>query len=110
LTYQVDVLPIYVGGTFEALPKGAILPRAKELSVRIGPLLERAQLRQNVRGLARSESYRQVARLAQEAVKALREGRVFTLQSGVERIDVARHRKRPPSESGGVGHGVKRRS
>jgi len=110
LTYKVDVLPIHVSGTFEALPKGAILPRAKDLSVRIGPLLQYAQLSQSVRGLARSESYRQVARLAQEAVKALRDGGVFTLQSGVDRIDVARHRKRPPSKSGGgVGRGVKRR-
>ena len=110
LTYKVDVLPIYLGGTFEALPKGAIIPRAKDLTVRIGPVLRYVDLSQRTRGMARSESYRQVARLAEESIKALRDGRVMTLKGAPERIDLARHRKRPPSGAGGgVGHGIKRR-
>jgi long-chain acyl-CoA synthetase len=110
LTYKVDVLPLYLGGTFEALPKGAIIPRAKDLAVRIGPVLRYVDLSQRTRGMARSESYRQVARLAEESIKALRDGRVMTLKGSPERIDLARHRKRPPSGAGGgVGHGIKRR-
>ncbi len=110
LTYKVDVLPIYLGGTFEALPKGAIIPRSKDLTVRIGPVLRYVDLSQRTRGMARSESYRQVARLAEESIKALRDGRVMTLKGAPERIDLARHRKRPPSGAGGgVGHGIKRR-
>ena len=35
----VGVLPAYVGGTFQSLPKGAALPRARELGVAFGPFL-----------------------------------------------------------------------
>ena len=106
----MDVLPIYLRGTFEALPKGAIIPRARDLTVRIGPVLRYVDLSRRTRGMARSESYRQVARLAEESVKALREGRVMTLEDAPDRIDLARRRKRPPSGAGGgVGHRIKRR-
>jgi long-chain acyl-CoA synthetase len=80
LTHQVDVLPLYLRGTHEALPKGAILPKAKKLKVSIGPVLSHAELRARALGMSRSESYRHVARLAEEAVKALRDGGVLALE------------------------------
>ncbi|MBN1208081.1 MAG: 1-acyl-sn-glycerol-3-phosphate acyltransferase, partial [Myxococcaceae bacterium] len=81
LTYEVDVLPLYLKGTFEALPKGTMFPKSKELEVHIGPALRYADLRTKTQGMARSESYRYATRLAEEAVKALRAGRVLNLDA-----------------------------
>jgi long-chain acyl-CoA synthetase len=78
LTYKVDVLPLYLKGTYEALPKGSIFPKGKDLEVRIGPVLKYSELKAQAQGLARSEGYRQATKLAEDAVKALREGKVFS--------------------------------
>ena len=32
LTYGVDILPLYLEGTYEALPKGRVLPKQTEIS------------------------------------------------------------------------------
>ncbi len=89
LTFGVDVLPLYIHGAFEALPKGAILPKRTDLEVRIGPTLEVDELRRRTRGMARSESYRHVTQLTEDAVKALREGAVLTLERTREVNEVA---------------------
>src|SRR6185503_12407364 len=81
LTYEVDVLPLYLKGTFEALPKGTMFPKSKELEVHIGPALRYSDLRTKTQGMARSESYRYATRLAEEAIKALRAGRVLNLDA-----------------------------
>ena len=81
LTYEVDVLPLYLKGTYEALPKGTMVPKSKELEVHIGPALRYGDLRAKTQGMARSESYRYATRLAEEAVKALRAGRVLNLDA-----------------------------
>jgi long-chain acyl-CoA synthetase len=78
LTAGVDVLPVYLHGTHAALPKGAWWPNLEDLEVRIGPPLLIAELRERVKGLARSESYRIVTRMAEESVRALREGRTVS--------------------------------
>lgn len=77
LTYKVDVLPLYLKGTYEALPKGSILPKGTDLEVRIGPALAYDDLKRRTEGMARSESYRSVTRLAEEAVRALRDGKLY---------------------------------
>ncbi len=121
LTYQVDVLPLYLRGTYEALPKGAIFPKGKDLSVNIGPVLSYSELKARTEGMARSESYRQVAHWAEDAVKALRDGGVLTLepqrpkprksqrQASSTRPAPAEGRPRPPGEGGGAGRVVGRR-
>ena len=80
LTYGVDVLPIYLAGTYEALPKGRLFPKSKKLGVHIGPALSVEELRGRVHGMARSEGYRYATRAAEEAVRALSEGRTLTLR------------------------------
>ncbi|HMK72764.1 MAG TPA: 1-acyl-sn-glycerol-3-phosphate acyltransferase, partial [Myxococcaceae bacterium] len=84
LTYGVDVLPLYIEGTHEALPKGAIFPKRKALGVRIGPPLRLSELRRRTAGLARSESYRMVTRIAEQAVRALQRHAVFDLEADAE--------------------------
>ena len=81
LTFNVDVLPLYLHGTYDALPRGGVWPKQRELQVRIGPPLLVDDLRARVVGLARSDSYRLVTRVAEEAVRALKEGRVYSPRS-----------------------------
>lgn len=78
LSFGVDVLPVYLKGTHDALPKGAWWPKLEDLEVRIGVPLPIEVLREKVKGLARSETYRIVTKMAEEAVHGLRDGRVIT--------------------------------
>ncbi|ATB31617.1 AMP-binding protein [Melittangium boletus] len=78
LTYKVDVLPIYVKGAFEALPKGTMVPKSRELEGRIGPALTYEMLRKKTQGMSRSESYRYATHMAEDAVRALAAGRVLS--------------------------------
>ncbi|MFZ5443826.1 MAG: AMP-binding protein [Myxococcota bacterium] len=75
LGFDVDILPVYLHGTYDALPKGAWWPKFEHLEVRIGPVLELGALREKVQGLAKSEGYRLVTRMAEESVRALKDGR-----------------------------------
>ena len=76
----MDVLPIYLEGTYDALPKGRLFPKSKKLGVRIGPALGVDELRARVSGMARSEGYRYATRVAEDAVRALRDGKTLTLR------------------------------
>ncbi len=121
LTYRVDVLPLYLRGTYEALPKGAILLKRKDLEVSIGPVLSYRDLKARTQGMARSESYRHVAQLSEDAVKALRDRRVLALepkarkpapsqwQGNPARRGRSEGRPRPLGEGGGTGRHVGRR-
>ncbi len=75
LHYNVDVLPMYLEGTYDALPKGSMFPKRKELKVRIGPPIELDVMKRAVTGMSRSESYRYITRHAEQVVQALRDGR-----------------------------------
>ena len=77
LTYEVDVLPIYLKGAFEALPKGTMFPKSRELEAHIGPAITLDVLRAKTEGMARSESYRYATRMAENAIQALAAGRAL---------------------------------
>jgi long-chain acyl-CoA synthetase len=111
LTYGVDLLPLYLQGTYQALPKGAVFPKGKNLKVSIGPVLPYDELREQTKGMARSESYRQVTHFAEEAVKALRDGKVLTLPTPARKPRPERPRGRPLplGEGGGQGRQLGRR-
>ncbi|PRP93593.1 AMP-binding protein [Enhygromyxa salina] len=89
LNYKVDVLPLWLGGTHKALPKGVKvpIPRQRKVDVRIGPPLNLEQLEQRVAGMKRSDAYREVARLSHNAVAALRDGWQLDLER--EALDAA---------------------
>jgi long-chain acyl-CoA synthetase len=74
LQCNVDVLPVYLAGTHEALPPGASVPKSAALEVRFGQPIAVAELRSRVGTLARSESYRVATQVIEDAVKALRDG------------------------------------
>ncbi|WP_242343869.1 AMP-binding protein [Anaeromyxobacter terrae] len=73
LQCNVDVLPLHLDGTFEALPPGKSVPRNAELEVRIGRPISVEELRKRIAGLPRSEGYKVATRVIEDAVRALRE-------------------------------------
>lgn len=88
LTHGVDVLPVYVGGTYDAMPKGQPVPTRREIVARIGPPLQIADLRRLTEGMKPSAAYRRVAELVHMAVCALRDGKVLDLsRQGAEAIE-----------------------
>jgi long-chain acyl-CoA synthetase len=74
LRAEVGILPAHIAGSFEALPKGAALPRARTLTVSFGPFLPADWLVSLTKGLSAQEGWRLVAAFAQRAVENLRDG------------------------------------
>ena len=73
-----DILPVYLHGTHEAMPKGAFVPdprRQRKLIVRVGPPLRHADLKAATAGMARSAAYREVTRRVRAAIEALRDAK-----------------------------------
>src|SRR5439155_27140822 len=71
-----DILPVYLEGTHQVMPKGAFIPdprKRRELIVRIGPVLRHEALRAATEGLSRSAAHKAVTRLVRLAVEALRD-------------------------------------
>jgi long-chain acyl-CoA synthetase len=77
LQHKIDVLPVWLGGTHAALPKGASFIHSRDLRVRIGPPLAYDELVRLTHGLGVSEASRAVARLVRRAVVALSRGEVL---------------------------------
>jgi long-chain acyl-CoA synthetase len=73
LTYGVDILPLYLAGTREAMPKGGKIPLSRELEARIGPPIALADMRRLTKGLSAGDASREVAKLAHRAVVALKQ-------------------------------------
>jgi long-chain acyl-CoA synthetase len=71
LSNKVDVLPMYLEGTHDALPKGALLPKNRDIAAHVGPLLTWQELTKATAGLSRSEAYREASRLVELAVRRL---------------------------------------
>jgi long-chain acyl-CoA synthetase len=74
LTYGVDILPLYLAGTYEAMPKNSKLPMRRDIEARIGPPITVADMRRLTKDLTGGDASREVAKLAHRAVLALKEG------------------------------------
>ncbi len=77
LTYNVDILPLYLGGTREAMPKGGKIPLKRDLHARIGPPITVADMKRLTKGLSPADASREVAKLARRAVQALKDGTIL---------------------------------
>jgi long-chain acyl-CoA synthetase len=75
--HHVDILPVYLGGTHRAFPKGATLPRSRDVEARIGAPIEVREMQRLTAGLSPAEASRVVTRLAQRAVMMLSQGKVL---------------------------------
>jgi long-chain acyl-CoA synthetase len=65
------ILPMYLGGTHDAMPKGAYLPKRQEVVARIGPYQSHEALVKMTSGLKRSESYRHIAYQMEAVVRSM---------------------------------------
>lgn len=74
LRAERGILPAFVSGTFEALPKGKSVPRKRKVGVAFGPFLSYESLQKLVHGLPQQEGWRLVSVLVQRVVENLRDG------------------------------------
>ena len=71
LANQTDVLPMYLEGTHDALPKGSLLPKHRDIAAHIGPVITYRGLRAATANLPRGEQNRAAAQLVEAAVRRL---------------------------------------
>jgi len=71
LTNHVDVVPMYLEGTYDALPKGSLLPQKREIAAHIGPTITWQKLREVTEGLSRSDAYREASHYVETVVRGL---------------------------------------
>jgi long-chain acyl-CoA synthetase len=85
LRAEVGILPAHIAGSFESLPKGTAIPRARELTVSFGPFLSFDWLATLTKGLSAQESWRLVAAFTQRVVENLRDGVATALDADAAR-------------------------
>jgi long-chain acyl-CoA synthetase len=76
---EVGILPAYIAGSFEAMPKGTAIPKKRELLVKFGPYLSARFLDELTAELAQQEASRLVSLLVQRIVEGLRDGKPVPL-------------------------------
>jgi long-chain acyl-CoA synthetase len=70
---RVGILPMYLEGTYEAMPKGTTIIKNREVAARIGHFLAYEELEEMTRGMARAEAYRLIAAKVRHEVVNLRD-------------------------------------
>jgi len=98
LHHHVDILPLWLSGTFEALPRGARVLKGRRLGARIGPPLPSAELERLTAGLSSMDAARVVSRIAERAVAALSRGDILDLGA----LDIAELRLADLPEEAGL--------
>jgi long-chain acyl-CoA synthetase len=71
---RVGILPVYLHGTYDAMPKGSNLIKNRKVGARIGRYLEIADLEEMTKGLPRAEVYRLISARVRHEVENLRDG------------------------------------
>ncbi|MCA1605165.1 MAG: 1-acyl-sn-glycerol-3-phosphate acyltransferase, partial [Acidobacteria bacterium] len=70
---RVGILPVYLHGTHDAMPKGSNVIKNRKVGARVGRYLEIATLEEMTKGLPRAEAYRLIAALVKHEVENLRD-------------------------------------
>lgn len=68
---KIDILPIALVGTHDALPVGTAVPKGRKLGARIGPPIRAEEMLKETEHLSRAAAYRHVARIAEQSVRRL---------------------------------------
>lgn len=90
LSAGTAIVPVYVWGTFNALPKGASWPRARRIGARVGPPLGPDMLAALTAHLSRHDAYRLATQAVEMAVTALRDGPGLSEQELLAQLAPAR--------------------
>jgi len=69
----VGILPAYIHGTFEAMPKGRALPSGRQVGVTFGPFMDVDFLRAVTAGLPEQDAWKLCSSLTQAVVEGLRD-------------------------------------
>jgi long-chain acyl-CoA synthetase len=77
LHHRVSILPVWLGGTHRALPKGGAVLRRRDVQARIGPPLEIAELLRLTAGMSMTDASRAVTKLVRAAIASLRRGEIL---------------------------------
>ncbi len=79
LNQKIGILPIYIWGTFDAFPKGTIIPKGSSIGAKIGAkvgkFLEYDELATMVEGIPNTEAYRLIAARVQHEIENMRDGK-----------------------------------
>ena len=72
LANKIDVLPMYLEGTHDAMPKGRVLPTSRAtIAAHIGPLMRYDKLKAASEKVPKVDQYREVSRLVEKAVRQM---------------------------------------
>ncbi len=74
LAAHVGILPVFLKGTYEALPKGANIIKSRDVGARIGRYISIEELEELTKGMPRNEAYRLIAALVHHEVLNMRDG------------------------------------
>jgi long-chain acyl-CoA synthetase len=74
LTARKGILPVYLYGTYEALPKGSNMLRSRDIGARIGRFITVEEMEAMAKGMSKSEGYRLIAAYVQHQIENLRDG------------------------------------
>lgn len=90
LNQKIGILPMYIWGTYEAFPKGTIIPKTGSLGAKVGAkvgrFLEYDELKSMTEGVPNTEAYRLIAARVQHEIENMRDG-------SRDKFDVAAVRK-----------------
>jgi len=78
LNQKIGILPIYIWGTYDAFPKGTIIPKGKSIGAKVGAkvgkFLEYDELAKMTEGVPNTEAYRLIAARVQHEIENMRDG------------------------------------
>jgi long-chain acyl-CoA synthetase len=69
----VGIVPIYLEGTHDAMPKGSSILKGRKIGARIGRYLSIEELEEMTKGMPRAEAYRLIAARVKHEVENLRD-------------------------------------
>ena len=69
----VGVLPIYLEGTYDAMPKGSTIIKGRKIGARLGRYLSLEELEEMTKSMPRAEAYRLIAARVKHEVENLRD-------------------------------------
>ncbi|HEX6125594.1 MAG TPA: AMP-binding protein [Pyrinomonadaceae bacterium] len=79
LNQKIGILPMYIWGTYEAFPKGTIIPKGSSIGAKVGAkvgrFLEYDELRKMTEGVPNTEAYRLIAARVQHEIENMRDGK-----------------------------------
>jgi long-chain acyl-CoA synthetase len=86
---KCGILPMYLAGTYDAMPKGDFLPRRKEVAAHVAPYLEYEDLVKLTEGMSRTEAYRAIAAHVEGLVRRMAPERLAWTLGEAGRVPVS---------------------